>query len=215
MAPIQGLFSGRTERIRQERFAWRSSPRRHPYGCYRFRGLSRHRMEPHRMEKKRIQQSMRERTGGLDRDAPAMGEIRAVTATLTRPALWARSPLSRTAAEPSGEWQTGVRVRSCATRKDPRGRAWPGHPGLRCGGCGRVEARMPGTCPGKGLLGARFGAKPSPERLFNFPRTALRIAGVGASPRITVWRDAGEGAAGRRRQPRGPDYSLTRFSGYR
>jgi hypothetical protein len=38
---------------------------------------------------------------------------------------------------------------------------------------------MPGTSPGKGLWGAKFGAKRPYEMPFNFPRTALQLAGRG------------------------------------
>src|SRR5260370_28345890 len=38
--------------------------------------------------------------------------------------------------------------RSCTTREDPLGRTWSGHPRLRCGDCGCLNAWMPGTSPG-------------------------------------------------------------------
>jgi hypothetical protein len=42
---------------------------------------------------------------------------------------------------------------------------------------GWLKMWMPGTSPGKGLLEAKFGAKRSDELPFNFPRTALPLAG--------------------------------------
>src|SRR5882724_3165475 len=60
----------------------------------------------------------------------------------------------------------------CATRKYPRGRAWPGHPRLRCGDCRCLKTWVPGTSPGKGLLEAKFGAKCWPKLPLSFPRTA-------------------------------------------
>src|SRR5882762_7550584 len=77
----------------------------------------------------------------------------------------------------SGESEAVARPRSCATREDPRGRTWSGHPRLRCGDCGCLKTWMPGTSPGKGLWGAKFGTKPTHGLPSNCPRTALRGRG--------------------------------------
>ncbi len=52
-----------------------------------------------------------------------------------------------------------------------------GHPGFRCGDRGWLQAWMPGTSPGKGLLQAKFGVKRPPELPLNFPRTDLQAPG--------------------------------------
>src|SRR6266404_5554316 len=80
----------------------------------------------------------------------------------------------------SGESKAVARSRSCATREDPRGRTWSGHPRLRCGDSGWLKTWMPGTSPGKGLLQAKFGVKRPPELPLNFPRTALPPASEGS-----------------------------------
>lgn|SRR6516165_4300983 len=90
---------------------------------------------------------------------------------------------SRESAGLPGESEAVARPRSCATRGDPRGRTWSGHPRLRCGDCVCLKTWMPGASPGKRLLGAKFGAKRSHELPFHPPRTALRDSDPRVKPR--------------------------------
>ena len=82
-----------------------------------------------------------------------------------------------------------------AEPREFRGRTWSGHPPWG-GDCRCRKTWMPGTSPGKGLLGAKFVGKRLQQMPVNFPRTAVI---VWSRMRMVQSPSASADAAGNRR----------------
>jgi hypothetical protein len=77
----------------------------------------------------------------------------------------------------SGEPEPVAGQRSCATKVDPRGRTWPGHPRLLPRTSWLAQDVGAQDEPGRGAFRTKTHRKRSDELPFDFPRTGLRVRG--------------------------------------